>query len=209
MGEYLLCVPNLLKEKQKFQDHLLCPTTIQYLDIVALKRKWWVSQMYFGLQDCCLSLNWTMYRGRYFSLQWFLLLSCVLHFLVRMFWITKDWFNKCPVSFQKNHLHGQKRNAKTLSTHYRCMTRTFTLYRNTKWVLFHVIRWFPFYKREKVHVYSWESFSCLSFPPQVATRTVAECVAFYYMWKKSERFDFFVQQNRFGKKKYSSYPGVT
>ncbi|XP_071009575.1 mesoderm induction early response protein 3a isoform X1 [Oncorhynchus clarkii lewisi] len=44
---------------------------------------------------------------------------------------------------------------------------------------------------------------------KVNTRTVAECVAFYYMWKKSERFDFFVQQNRFGKKKYSSYPGVT
>uniref|UniRef100_A0A8C6UUW5 Mesoderm induction early response 1, family member 3 b n=1 Tax=Neogobius melanostomus TaxID=47308 RepID=A0A8C6UUW5_9GOBI len=44
---------------------------------------------------------------------------------------------------------------------------------------------------------------------QGPTRTVAECVAFYYMWKKSERFDFFVQQNRFGKKKYSSYPGVT
>ncbi|XP_067106635.1 mesoderm induction early response protein 3a [Osmerus mordax] len=44
---------------------------------------------------------------------------------------------------------------------------------------------------------------------KVKTRTVAECVAFYYMWKKSERFDFFVQQNRFGKKKYTSYPGVT
>ncbi|KAG7276133.1 hypothetical protein CRUP_011809 [Coryphaenoides rupestris] len=44
---------------------------------------------------------------------------------------------------------------------------------------------------------------------KVMTRTVAQCVAFYYMWKKSERFDFFVQQNRFGKKKYSSYPGVT
>uniref|UniRef100_A0AAY4ARL6 Mesoderm induction early response 1, family member 3 b n=1 Tax=Denticeps clupeoides TaxID=299321 RepID=A0AAY4ARL6_9TELE len=44
---------------------------------------------------------------------------------------------------------------------------------------------------------------------KVNTRTVAECVAFYYMWKKSERFDYFVQQNRFGKKKYSSYPGVT
>ncbi|CAL9707536.1 unnamed protein product [Knipowitschia caucasica] len=44
---------------------------------------------------------------------------------------------------------------------------------------------------------------------KVPSRTVAECVAFYYMWKKSERFDFFVQQNRFGKKKYSSYPGVT
>lgn len=47
------------------------------------------------------------------------------------------------------------------------------------------------------------------FVSQVTTRTVAECVAFYYMWKKSERFDYFVQQNRFGKKKYSSYPGVT
>ncbi|KAM6986015.1 mesoderm induction early response protein 3a [Aplochiton taeniatus] len=44
---------------------------------------------------------------------------------------------------------------------------------------------------------------------KVKSRTVAECVAFYYMWKKSERFDIFVQQNRFGKKKYSSYPGVT
>uniref|UniRef100_A0A8C6P5X1 MIER family member 3 n=1 Tax=Nothobranchius furzeri TaxID=105023 RepID=A0A8C6P5X1_NOTFU len=44
---------------------------------------------------------------------------------------------------------------------------------------------------------------------KVTTRTVAECVAFYYMWKKSERFDVFVQQTRFGKKKYSSYPGVT
>lgn len=44
---------------------------------------------------------------------------------------------------------------------------------------------------------------------KVHSRTVAECVAFYYMWKKSERFDFFVQQNRFGKKKFSSYPGVT
>ncbi|XP_051759589.1 mesoderm induction early response protein 3 isoform X1 [Ctenopharyngodon idella] len=44
---------------------------------------------------------------------------------------------------------------------------------------------------------------------KVQTRTVAECVAFYYMWKKSERFDYFAQQNRFGKKKYSCYPGVT
>uniref|UniRef100_A0A8C3DEA9 MIER family member 3 n=2 Tax=Corvus TaxID=30420 RepID=A0A8C3DEA9_CORMO len=44
---------------------------------------------------------------------------------------------------------------------------------------------------------------------KVRTRTVAECVAFYYMWKKSERYDYFAQQTRFGKKKYNHHPGVT
>ncbi|NXQ37647.1 MIER3 protein, partial [Catharus fuscescens] len=43
----------------------------------------------------------------------------------------------------------------------------------------------------------------------VRTRTVAECVAFYYMWKKSERYDYFAQQTRFGKKRYNHHPGVT
>ena len=44
---------------------------------------------------------------------------------------------------------------------------------------------------------------------KVTAPTGAECVAFYHMWKKSERFDFFVQRNRFGKKKHSSHPPVT
>ncbi|XP_045695888.1 mesoderm induction early response protein 3 isoform X3 [Phyllostomus hastatus] len=44
---------------------------------------------------------------------------------------------------------------------------------------------------------------------KVKTRTVAECVAFYYMWKKSERYDYFAQQTRFGKKRYNHHPGVT
>nr|XP_014351101.1 PREDICTED: mesoderm induction early response protein 3 isoform X2 [Latimeria chalumnae] len=44
---------------------------------------------------------------------------------------------------------------------------------------------------------------------KVKTRTVAECVAFYYMWKKSERYDCFAQQTRFAKKKYNLHPGVT
>nr|XP_044994858.1 mesoderm induction early response protein 3 isoform X3 [Jaculus jaculus] len=44
---------------------------------------------------------------------------------------------------------------------------------------------------------------------KVRTRTVAECVAFYYMWKKSERHDHFAQQTRFGKKRYNHHPGVT
>ncbi|XP_040399204.1 mesoderm induction early response protein 3-like isoform X5 [Cygnus olor] len=44
---------------------------------------------------------------------------------------------------------------------------------------------------------------------KVRTRTVAECVAFYYIWKKSERYDYFAQQTRFGKKRYNHHPGVT
>ncbi|XP_004623145.2 mesoderm induction early response protein 3 isoform X2 [Octodon degus] len=44
---------------------------------------------------------------------------------------------------------------------------------------------------------------------KVRTRTVAECVAFYYMWKKSERYDYFAQQTKFGKKRYNHHPGVT
>ncbi|NWS35140.1 MIER3 protein, partial [Polioptila caerulea] len=44
---------------------------------------------------------------------------------------------------------------------------------------------------------------------KVRTRTVAECVAFYYMWKKSERYDYFAQQTRFGKKKYNHHPVAT
>uniref|UniRef100_A0A3B5LK45 Mesoderm induction early response protein 1 n=1 Tax=Xiphophorus couchianus TaxID=32473 RepID=A0A3B5LK45_9TELE len=43
---------------------------------------------------------------------------------------------------------------------------------------------------------------------QVRTRSVGECVAFYYMWKKSERYDFFAQQTRLGKRKYNLHPGV-
>ncbi|NXK86782.1 MIER1 protein, partial [Formicarius rufipectus] len=43
---------------------------------------------------------------------------------------------------------------------------------------------------------------------KVRTRSVGECVAFYYMWKKSERYDFFAQQTRFGKKKYNLHPGA-
>ncbi|XP_036063092.1 mesoderm induction early response protein 3 isoform X1 [Onychomys torridus] len=44
---------------------------------------------------------------------------------------------------------------------------------------------------------------------KVRSRTVAECVAFYYMWKKSERYDYFAQQTKFGKKRYNHHPGVT
>ncbi|KAF1515764.1 Mesoderm induction early response protein 1, partial [Eudyptes sclateri] len=44
---------------------------------------------------------------------------------------------------------------------------------------------------------------------KVRTRSVGECVAFYYMWKKSERYDFFAQQTRFGKKKYNLHPADT
>uniref|UniRef100_A0A8C1RXG6 Mesoderm induction early response protein 1 n=2 Tax=Cyprinus carpio TaxID=7962 RepID=A0A8C1RXG6_CYPCA len=44
---------------------------------------------------------------------------------------------------------------------------------------------------------------------KVRTRSVGDCVAFYYMWKKSERYDFFAQQTKLGKRKYNLHPGVT
>ncbi|XP_063259352.1 mesoderm induction early response protein 2 isoform X2 [Prinia subflava] len=44
---------------------------------------------------------------------------------------------------------------------------------------------------------------------KVRTRSVGECVEYYYMWKKSERFDYFTQQTRLGRKKYVLHPGAT
>uniref|UniRef100_A0A8C8RTL0 MIER family member 2 n=1 Tax=Pelusios castaneus TaxID=367368 RepID=A0A8C8RTL0_9SAUR len=44
---------------------------------------------------------------------------------------------------------------------------------------------------------------------KVRTRSVGECVEYYYMWKKSERYDYFTQQTRFGRKKYILHPGAT
>ncbi|XP_024595910.1 mesoderm induction early response protein 2 isoform X2 [Neophocaena asiaeorientalis asiaeorientalis] len=38
--------------------------------------------------------------------------------------------------------------------------------------------------------------------PQVRTRSVGECVEYYYLWKKSERYDYFSQQTRLGRRKY-------
>ncbi|XP_069312937.1 mesoderm induction early response protein 2 isoform X1 [Eulemur rufifrons] len=37
---------------------------------------------------------------------------------------------------------------------------------------------------------------------KVRTRSVGECVEYYYLWKKSERYDYFTQQTRLGRRKY-------
>ncbi|XP_048667495.1 mesoderm induction early response protein 2 isoform X17 [Marmota marmota marmota] len=37
---------------------------------------------------------------------------------------------------------------------------------------------------------------------KVRTRSVGECVEYYYLWKKSERYDYFAQQTRLGRRKY-------
>ncbi|XP_061635829.1 mesoderm induction early response protein 2 isoform X1 [Phyllopteryx taeniolatus] len=43
---------------------------------------------------------------------------------------------------------------------------------------------------------------------KVRTRSVGECVAYYYMWKKSERHDYFTQQaTRITRKKYTLQSG--
>ncbi|NXW61480.1 MIER2 protein, partial [Eurystomus gularis] len=44
---------------------------------------------------------------------------------------------------------------------------------------------------------------------KVRTRSVGECVEYYYTWKKSERYDYFTQQTRLGRKKYVLHPGAT
>ena len=44
--------------------------------------------------------------------------------------------------------------------------------------------------------------------PQVPSRTVKELVEFYYLWKKSERYDLFVQRyGKIGRKKVVVPPG--
>lgn len=45
--------------------------------------------------------------------------------------------------------------------------------------------------------------ACLWFT-QVRTRSVGECVEYYYLWKKSERYDYFAQQTRLGRRKFVS-----
>ncbi|MBN3281971.1 MIER2 protein, partial [Polyodon spathula] len=43
---------------------------------------------------------------------------------------------------------------------------------------------------------------------KVRTRSVGECVEYYYMWKKSDRYEYFTQQTKFGRKKFSLHPGT-
>ncbi|KAJ8419031.1 hypothetical protein AAFF_G00005300 [Aldrovandia affinis] len=44
---------------------------------------------------------------------------------------------------------------------------------------------------------------------KVRTRSVGECVEYYYMWKKSERHEYFTQQTtKLGRKKYSLQSGT-
>jgi len=44
---------------------------------------------------------------------------------------------------------------------------------------------------------------------KVRTRSVAELVQFYYLWKKTERHDIFANKMRPDKKKYMLHPGIT
>ncbi|XP_036745809.1 mesoderm induction early response protein 2 isoform X1 [Manis pentadactyla] len=43
---------------------------------------------------------------------------------------------------------------------------------------------------------------------KVRTRSVGECVEYYYLWKKSERYEYFSQQTRLGRRKCGP-PGAT
>lgn len=53
----------------------------------------------------------------------------------------------------------------------------------------------------------FQSRTCFR-PLQVRTRSVGECVQYYYMWKKSERHEHFTQQaTRVSRKKFSLQSG--
>lgn len=56
---------------------------------------------------------------------------------------------------------------------------------------------------------SSQIFLVFSTLKQVKTRSVGECVQFYYIWKKTERHDVFANKARLEKKKYNLNPCVT
>ncbi|XP_075467638.1 mesoderm induction early response protein 2 isoform X2 [Ascaphus truei] len=43
---------------------------------------------------------------------------------------------------------------------------------------------------------------------KVRTRSVGECVQYYYFWKKSERYEYYTQQTRLGKRKLNGNPSA-
>lgn len=66
------------------------------------------------------------------------------------------------------------------------------------WGTFPAALWPQLYSRPKANLWSI----------QVRTRSVGECVEYYYLWKKSERYDYFAQQTRLGRRKFVS-SGIT
>lgn len=63
-------------------------------------------------------------------------------------------------------------------------------------------------RAELICLFVAKSKNCHFPPPQVRTRSVGECVEYYYMWKKSERHEYFTQQaTRLSRKKYSLQSG--
>ncbi|MEQ2167918.1 hypothetical protein GOODEAATRI_008984, partial [Goodea atripinnis] len=54
----------------------------------------------------------------------------------------------------------------------------------------------------------WTQGATVQDNEQVRTRSIGECVEYYYMWKKSERHMFFTQQaTRMSRRKYSMQSG--
>uniref|UniRef100_A0A4W3HGF0 MIER family member 2 n=1 Tax=Callorhinchus milii TaxID=7868 RepID=A0A4W3HGF0_CALMI len=61
-------------------------------------------------------------------------------------------------------------------------------------------------RKQPFHLGVWSPLYLRSL--NVRTRSVGECVAYYYVWKKSERYSYFAQQTKFGKKKYKNVDGA-
>ena len=93
---------------------------------------------------------------------------------------------------------GARRRAGALSKAIEFTGRTSTSFRLTRWVSL-LITW-------SSYLTTWHKQPFVS--PQVRTRSVGECVEYYYMWKKSERHEYFTQQTtRLSRKKFSLQSG--
>lgn len=114
----------------------------------------------------------------------------------------------CCCFLQKSCVPGMRKSAETLSTAIEFMEKTSTSFRLIRWVSAPAPgRW----TSPGVHMFFKHIFQGRDgcFPPhQVRTRSVGECVEYYYMWKKSERHEYFNQQaTRVGRKKFSMQSG--
>lgn len=109
---------------------------------------------------------------------------------------------------QKSCVPGVRKSAGTLSMAIGFMGKTSTSFRLIRWVSAPEPDWWTSLCVQMFFKYFFQGRNSCCAPHQVRTRSVGECVEYYYMWKKSERHEYFNQQaTRVGRKKFSMQSG--